>query len=73
VPIEKTRIDPNGVIAVLGGVVVGEEAFRFSVDAATFEIGQCAGEKARHSSIRPNLLRIMEALVEKCFTIAGSK
>ena len=61
-PIEKMPIGPNRVMAVLGDVVVGEEALRFSVDAATFEIDPCAGEKARHSSIRPNLLRIMKAL-----------
>jgi hypothetical protein len=36
-------------------VVVGEEPVRFVVGAATFEIGQCAGKKARHSSIRSNL------------------
>jgi hypothetical protein len=29
-------------------VVVGEEVFGFLVEAATFQISQCAGKKARH-------------------------
>src|SRR3954447_18906894 len=43
-PIKKMRTRPNGLIAVFGGVVVGEEAFRFFVDAATFDIVTSAGE-----------------------------
>jgi len=35
-PIEKMRIRPNGAMAVLLAMVVGEQAFCFSVDAATF-------------------------------------
>jgi hypothetical protein len=54
-PIEKMGIHPNGLVAVLCSVVVCEQAFRFLIEAATFEVGQCAGEKARHSSIRSNL------------------
>src|ERR1700680_4141830 len=55
VPIEKMRIRPNGVMAVLGGVMVGEKAFRFFVDATTFEIGPCSEENAPHYPIRSNL------------------
>jgi hypothetical protein len=55
-PIEKMGIRPNGVVAVLRSLVVCEQAFRFFIDAATFDVGQCAGEKARHSSIRSNLM-----------------
>jgi len=36
--------------------VVCKEAFRFFVDAATFEVGQCTEQKARHSAIRSNLV-----------------
>jgi hypothetical protein len=35
-PIEKMRIRPNGAIAVLRAMMVGEQAFCFSVDTATF-------------------------------------
>src|SRR5262250_99086 len=55
-PIEKMGIRPNRVIAVLCSVVVCKEPFRFFVDAATFEVGQCTEQKARHSAIRSNLL-----------------
>jgi hypothetical protein len=54
-PIEKMRIRPNGAIVVLRAMVVGEQAFCFSVDPATFKIGQCEEEKARHSSTRSTL------------------
>src|SRR6516165_5005002 len=55
-PIKKMGIRPHRVIAVLCSVVVCKEAFRFFVDAATFEVGQCTEQKARHSAIRSNLL-----------------
>ena len=41
---------------MLCGLVECKEAFRFFVDAASFEVGQCTGQKARHSAIRSNLL-----------------
>jgi hypothetical protein len=37
-------------------MVVCKEPFRFFVDAATFEVGQCTEQKVRHSAIRSNLL-----------------
>src|SRR6202030_2375707 len=54
-PIEKMRVGPNGIITVFGGLMVGEEAFRFFVDAATFESGHYMGEQARHLHIPSNL------------------
>jgi hypothetical protein len=48
VPIEVARIGTDGMIGVLGGLMVGEEAVRISVKSAAFRIIPQAGEKTSH-------------------------
>ena len=51
VPIEIARIGANGMIGVLRGLMVGEEAFRILVESAAVGVVPEAGEKARHSIV----------------------
>src|SRR4029077_4147508 len=51
VPIEIARIRAHGMIGMLRGLMVGEEALRIIVESATFRIVPDPGEKARHSFV----------------------
>ena len=50
-PIEIARIGAHGMVGMFGGLMIGEEAFRIFVEAATLGIVPNAGEKARHSFV----------------------
>ncbi len=49
VPIEIAGVDPDRMVSVLGGLMVGEEAVCVCVEGAAFWARPNAGKKARHS------------------------
>src|SRR5712692_403719 len=54
-PVEIMGIRANGVIGMLGGLVISEETLGFLVETGGMGIVPYAGEKARHSTIRCRL------------------